>query len=483
MKLHRRWSAFRTVWQCCTALLAASAISVSAKAQVDVPIPSVRFGSINGVAFDSLLMKPIVGAQIELVGTLTSAKTNDKGRFVFNRVPVGRYQIALSNADLDSLGFGTLGAEVTVLADQRIETIIGPPSLRTVWNRNCYGGNTIGADSGVVWGSVRDAATGGVPLNAGVTFEWYNLDPKLVNGLLIVESRKSVGTNSDGIYFACGLPTRIAVSSTGVSDSSASGRISIALGDRSVQRLDLALSTEMLVRAVEPNATAEDAVNAEKLRGTASIRGRVIDNRNKPMENAIVALVGAEEVARTRGSGEFSLSNLPAGTHNLSVRRIGQEPVMQTVQLRPSEQTEVLVTMSSAVALTTVNVFANRSKSRLRLEYEQRRKSALGYAIDGSVIEKRADLYSIFRDFRHMIVDRDGFGLSIVTRTILRGRCAPQAFLDGFPVEMALASSLPTDMYRGIEVYENPFMVPAEYITTGTLACGAVLFWTKRIAW
>lgn len=465
-------------------LLLSAAMHVNiALAQSSVQLPTVRYGSIRGVAFDSLLLQPMVGVSVQLVGHSESTKTDDRGRFSFSRVPAGAQQVSLSSADLDSLGFGTIGKLVNVLEGKTASVIVSPLSLRSIWTRSCYAGNTFGTDSGVVWGRVQDAATGKAPVNAAVTFNWYDLRPGTLPGLMIRESQHTTATNADGIYFACGVPIRVAIGATGVTDSAASGRIEFELGERALQRLDLAVSSEMVVADSATDANEVDSLRVEPLRGSAGLRGRVLSDRDSPMRNALVGIVGADTVVRTDDKGEFRLRNLPAGTHNLSVRRIGQLPVMQTVVMHPNEISNVVVTMSSLPTLTTVNVRADVSKSKLRIEYEQRRKSALGYAIDGRIIEKRADMYSIFRDNPHMTVNQDGFGLSIVVRTPIRGRCAPAAFLDGFPVEMALASSLPTNLYRAVEVYENPYMVPAEYVTRASGLCGAILFWTKRISW
>lgn len=456
--------------------------SGAASAQVGVQLLSMQFGSVHGLAYDSLLMQPMAGVQVQIIGTGVMTKTNDRGRFTFDRVPVGKRQVAIASVELDSLGFGIIGTEVDVVADKSVDVVVAPLSLQTIWRRSCYSGNTIGRDSGVVWGTVRDAATGKASSAAEVSFGWYDLRPGAMPGLMISEVQQSASTNADGVYFACGLPTHVAIASTGLSDSSASGRIEFELGDRQLQRLDLTLSTDMVVASSVPYKTADDSIHAERLSGTATLRGRVLDDRQRPMTNAIVGIVATDSLTRTDASGQFTLRNLPAGTHNLSVRRVGSSPILQTVQLRPSSINEVVVLMSSVPVLTSVNVHAEVKKSQLRIEYEQRRKSALGRAIDGSVLEKRADLYSVFRDFPHMAVDRQGFGLSIDIKSFFGGRtCRPTAYLDGFPVAMDLASSLPTDMYRAVEIYENPFTVPAEYVTRSV--CGVVLFWTKRIAW
>ncbi|MGV3708242.1 MAG: carboxypeptidase regulatory-like domain-containing protein [Gemmatimonas sp.] len=204
-------------------------------------------GNIKGVAYDSLLMKPMVGVQVQLLDLNQSTRTNARGQFQFNRVPTGTHQLSLSAVELDSLGFGTIGTETTVIEGKTANVSIGPPSLRTIWSRNCYAGNIVGRDSGVVWGTIRDAETQRTLSEAAATFNWYDLGSAALSGILVREINEQAGTNADGVYFACGLPSDVAIASEGITTSAASGRIDYALGARRMQRLDLTVSREMIV--------------------------------------------------------------------------------------------------------------------------------------------------------------------------------------------------------------------------------------------
>ncbi|MGV3708243.1 MAG: carboxypeptidase-like regulatory domain-containing protein [Gemmatimonas sp.] len=201
------------------------------------------------------------------------------------------------------------------------------------------------------------------------------------------------------------------------------------------------------------------------------------------MANAIVGVVNVDSIVRTDSTGRFRIAGIPAGSQSLSVRRVGSAPATRIVHLRPGQTVDVDVEMSSLTTLTAFNVRAERSMSRDRIGFEQRKKNAFARVREGDILQKRADMYSVLDNMPRLRMTRSGFGLDITIRRIGRGECVPHAFLDGFPSDINTASSLPIDMYCAVEVYENPYAVPAEFTPIGQMTCGTILFWTKRIKW
>jgi hypothetical protein len=467
-------------------LLCGSGEFLPAQAPTSPPArSSTAVGSIKGVAYDSLLMKPMVDVQVQLQPLNQSTRTNARGQFEFNRIPTGAHQLSLSALELDSLGFGTIGIEANVIEGKTANVTIGPPSLRTIWNRNCYAGNIVGKDSGVVWGTIRDAETQRELGDAAATFNWYDLGSAGLSGILVREVSEQAGTNAQGVYFACGLPSDVAIASEGITTNAASGRIDYALGARRMQRLDLTVSREMIIADGLPDdsATLQRASATGQPQGTAIVRGRVLNESNRPVGNAIVGVVNVDTIVRTDSTGYFRIAGLPAGSQSLSVRRVGSPPAIRIVHLRPGQTVDIDVPMSSMNTLTTVNVRAERSMSRDRIGFEQRKKNAFVRVREGDVFQKRADMYSVLDNMSRLRMTRNGFGLDIKIRRVGRGECVPHAFLDGFPSDINTASSLPIDLYRAVEVYENPYVVPAEFTPIGSEICGTILFWTKRIKW
>lgn len=438
-------------------------------------------GSISGVAFDSLLMKPIVGATIQLVGANRTATSDVRGKFHFDRVTAGKYQVAMSTTSLDTLGFGTLGMDVDVTPRRSSLVAIAPPSLRTLWTRNCMPSNTIGIDSGIVWGTIRDARSRAALPDAAATFNWYDLNPGKSTKLLIREVQEQTGTNSNGVYFACGLPSDVAIGSEAITSTSASGHVEYALNARRVHRLDLVVSDEMVAPA-RTDSSADSSAQAP-MRGSSTLRGVVLNDREKPLANALVGIANVDTIVRTDDNGRFQFTSLPAGTHALTVRRVGQPPSQQTVDLHPEQVTTTTVHMSSATTLTTVNVRAEKVMSPLRQEFEYRKKSALVRVREGEIFQQRSDLFSALSDVPEIVMQRSGFGVDILVKGFYGKPCEPAGYLDGFEVGVKMAASMPVEMYNAVEIYRLPIMVPPEYFNEQARKCGAILFWTKRIKW
>ena len=72
------------------------------------------------------------------------------------------------------------------------------------------------------------------------------------------------------------------------------------------------------------------------------LRGTVTDSATqRPLEGALVTMVGTNQRATTRADGEYSFAAVTPGTVSLRVQRIGFEPVTRTVSLADSGDTIV----------------------------------------------------------------------------------------------------------------------------------------------
>lgn len=471
----------------CLASLADSAAAQSVVLQGNTSADSI--GRIRGTAFDSLLMKPIARTRVQLMGTGRTTTTDDRGQFSFDKVTLGRHAVALESATFDSIGLGVLGASVTLRNEDIVRAAITTPSLRTLWNYRCRNSAPTGSDSAIVWGTIRDAADDSLLTGAAAQFSWYNLRPGgIALGMLIDEKRVEATSDNSGTYFACGLPHDIVVSSEAIGKDAAgkgtaSGHLEYAIGPRRVFRADLTVSADMVIPDSLVLTTHEDSVRADRARGTASVYGRVVDDKGKPLSNAIVVIANVDTSVRTNSNGEFRMSGLPSGTHTLLARRVGDSPSQQFVNLRPMQTTSATIVMSKVTTLATVNVRAQNVKGRDRIDYEWRRKMGFGYAMDADEIARRMDVYSVLTQMPGMRLERSGFGVKIAMQQIgFRGySCEPSVYLDGIMMPMETATSMPAESYRAIEVYPRASTVPAEYYNGG--GCGTVLMWTRRAAW
>ena len=139
--------------------------------------------------------------------------------------------------------------------------------------------------------------------------------------------------------------------------------------------------------------------------------------------------------------------------------------------------------MGSATTLATFNVRADKTRSRNRILYDERRKRGFSYAVEGEKLARSVDVRAALWGVPRLTIDQQGFGLAVRMKRVGRGECSPSAFLDGFQMDLETASSLPPTAYRAIEVYTTPFTVPPEFVTGTGLNCGVMLFWTKRVPW
>lgn len=187
---------------------------------------------VRGVVFDSLTMSPVAKAAVWLPGGTQTTNTDDKGRFELDNVPQGQQFLAFSSSALDSLGLGTLGAHVAMTGDG-LPVRLTTPSFQTVWRTLCAGSErAIRSDSGIVWGTVRDAQADTRLSGASAGFSWYDMSLGADKRYAFRELTHQTRTDSAGNYYACGLPSDIKISSEATGTKSASGAIEYLIGER-----------------------------------------------------------------------------------------------------------------------------------------------------------------------------------------------------------------------------------------------------------
>ena len=82
---------------------------------------------------------------------------------------------------------------------------------------------------------------------------------------------------------------------------------------------------------------------------TGTITGRVTDaNKGQPLPGANVTIDSLSLGTATGKQGQFRLSNVPAGTHDVSVDLVGYASAQKTVVVKAGEETQVTFTLSSA---------------------------------------------------------------------------------------------------------------------------------------
>ena len=451
-----------------------------------IQLRGAETGRVRGVVFDSLVMRSVPRAVVTLVGLPKPAITDTKGRFSFDNVPVGERTLLFASPDIDSLGFGALGATVTVRSRGEADAYISSPSLRTLWNRLCVEATPLSTDSGIVWGTIRDAASLQARPSVSAEFRWYDLDSTLVRGLRIHDTRKEVVTDNAGLFFACGLPTNVAVTSEAIDSSAASGLLEYALGERRLLRLDMLVSRDMIVSDSTKLLTLADTMASMYARGLATVRGTILDEKNRPLNNAVISLPSVGKSVRTNGRGQFILSGLPAGSHSLEIRRLGYGMRTHLVSLRPNEVTAVSIALAGLNLLSTYNVRAHISKGMGRLAFEARRKLGTGMYLEGRELSSRRYMEEVLRTFPRAELRYDSIGgYSMTILSAKEPRCAPQVWVDDMHSSLSVVTLYQPEYFRAVELYNRLSEIPLRYqeYPEKEFPCAVMLFWSKSAKW
>ena len=232
----------------------------------------------------------------------------------------------------------------------------------------------------------------------------------------------------------------------------------------------LALGPAML-RAQEPGA-----------RGT--VAGMVRDSSGAGIAGAEITIVGTGLRAHTNPQGEFRLTNVPAGTVTVGVRRLGFIPTVASIEIGLNQAATMSVIVTPlAQSLAAVIVRGDRrfeEHGRLAGFYQRRARSSGGHFITREQIDQRnpGQLTDLFRSVPGARIYSSTFSNVVRFRGM---RCAPLVWLDGFPATAGEFDLDALDPYiiEGIEVYLGVATVPPEFRwVRGGGSCGAIVIWT-----
>ena len=433
--------------------------------------PSAKPVTVNGLAFDSLRGVPLANAFITIGERSRSTTSDAKGRFSFDTLPPGTYTFAMQHAVFDSLGLSGATARA-VVSDGKSLVTLAVPSFATMWRAVCGIVPVPLRDSGVVYGTVRDARKGEPMPEATVELSWMDLvnrgDNKGTSNVTQRRWRSEAQADARGDYAVCGVPIetqqRLRASylknSTGVLDLQSSG-------DR-VRRRDLFV----------PGTRPADST----LRG--SITGQITDDQSKPVAGVRVILDENTEV-RTGPDGRFTLQSAPVGSRQLDLAAVGMTPVSTVVDVMADQSAFVSATMRSVSNLEAMRVTASGTVRRAALQYMERRSLGFGSFLDSTAIAKRGTMAAVFYGMPGVTVQRQqGTSNARIFALYLpstgTGQCMATLFLDGVvQMDQEQLSTLFPDDIAAVEVYQQRLTVPTEFMNKNPM-CGVVAVWTKR---
>src|SRR6478672_6168124 len=181
------------------------AVPVAREAQT----PTIGETVIRGVVFDSLRMRPLGNANVQIAaatGTpwIRTYETDSNGTFEFVRVPNGTYLIGFFHAELDSLGLLPPTFRLEVRAGPPIHMPLAIPSARTIARALCGRSGTRDS-TGLFMGYVR-AANNSMPRREGrLVIRWAEI---VIRKKAISREVRTIEASSgpNGLAAVCGLP-------------------------------------------------------------------------------------------------------------------------------------------------------------------------------------------------------------------------------------------------------------------------------------
>jgi hypothetical protein len=446
-------------------------------------------GSIAGTVTDSVRSRPAAGA-IVLLTRLSpeptefhSAASDDRGRYHFDSLTAGQYEVAFETDYLDSLALTLPSRTVTLGDGERLTVDFAVPSGATLRAAACPG-LQLPKGEGAIIGEVTDADSGEPLRGAQIAVSWVDLAVDRTTLQPITTPRSgAVAVDSLGQYRLCGVPTDTRILVQVQHEGRAGSTLALMVGDEGgVTLRNLSLSRESSRSITELDSAARvagaDTLPPKRLTGTASLTGTVRSASGQPLSDAQVRIVDAAGVARTDSLGRFSLTGQPSGTQLLETRRVGYLIGQSPVDLRGGRSVETFVTLTRIVNLDSIRIVARRSQYP---EFERRAgRAGFGHYLDEQQLEKKsattvAELFQMMPGFRVV-----GFGLDakVVSTRGAKGfglsNCDVNVVIDG--MQHQEINLLEPGQVGAVEAYGGPAGAPLQYDS----ACGLILLWTKR---
>ena len=449
--------------------------------------PAVGEAVVRGIVFDSLTMRPLAGASVQILEATSSSwskfyDTDSTGTFEFAGIPSGSYLLGFFHAKLDSLGLVSQTLRLSVPAGQSLRLHLAIPSARTIARALCGRGGA-NDSTGLFLGYVRGADNSMPRPNGTVVMRWAEIvieKKSITRNIPTIE----VSSGPSGVAAVCGLPLDTPIRLQASSGTDSSGAFEIAVPSSGFYHRDIYVAPV----ARTSIATSDSTPPVDLLRGKGRVRGRVSGVTRRPIAGARVTVWGTGIETTTNADGEFTLGNLPEGTHTLEVRAVGFAPAQQPVDIIQGTPGAAEIELANlAITLDTVKVVAQRVyTSPLRAQIEHRMRSGLGHFIDEKEIERRRPIYvtDLLRTIPGVMVVPSRYGGDDVLMRggsgLGSGLCRPDLIIDGvrvtndplFPINaLVLVSEV-----RTVEVYPRQAFVPGEFQSLS--GCGALVIWT-----
>jgi carboxypeptidase family protein/carboxypeptidase-like protein/TonB-dependent receptor-like protein len=461
------------------AVVAASTAGAPLHAQQQTPPPTraavpTGTAAIAGIVIDSLNGRYLAGADVIIEGAKKTLVTDSVGKFIVDSLPPGTYQVGVFHPLLDTLGISLATKPFHIGADSSSFVVLAVPSAATIIRRACPAMGPRAQGRSAVIGHVTDPESLEPVSGADVSIAWTQIEASKEIGIRRTPRVLRDSTDAQGAFRICGLPGEMKATLQARKGGAVTAEIPISLGE---QEPELFARTLLLSRADSGAKT-----------GNASVSGRVILEGAPSNAGSRVELVGTGAIALTNENGEFTMRNLPSGSHVLLARHLGFGAETVPVDLSSREPKKVSIKLPKYVAMMDpVLVTARRVASLDKVGFNQRKRSGNGYYMGPEQIQKLHANYltDILRLVPSLRVSYTPDGEVVtssrgVTSLMGGGDCV-QYYVDDMP----WMSASPGDINQfvngsevvGVEVYNGPG-TPAQY-SRSMQNCVTIVLWTK----
>lgn len=221
--------------------------------------------------------------------------------------------------------------------------------------------------------------------------------------------------------------------------------------------------------------------------GTGTLRGVIIDSATRaPVGGADISVLALHQAVQADEQGRFTLTRLPAGQIELSVRRVGYEPQRETIVATGGPRDSVLVVLvAQPVVLQGVPVSGEENRRRLGVQgFYERRAHGVGAFITREDLEARharVPTDALNLPGVALVHGRYGTAVRFTTGSSMRRSCPPTLWVDGQRAPNMELDEIPVDDIEGIELYHGPSVTPAQFWlgNTSNTACGTIVVWSR----
>jgi len=424
---------------------------------------------LRGMVLDSVSGAPVRNARVTLAGTLLEGVTNSAGRFSIEAVMPGNYVVETRTPSLDAMN--AINESPLVFTDSAHAIEIRVPTGDQIATQLCGIGQLDGP--GIVVGRVTLRFDTLPQRGVAVVAEW--IDFTMRNGTVEQTKRANdARTDASGSFRICGVPVNTALNLRATTDSAASAPVAVRIpAGLRFDRADLVLD-----RQIAAGATFTGIVLA--------------DSTRQSIANAEVSLPELSMGGLTNDKGEFRITDVPAGTHQLIVRRIGYGQLDTRISFAANQTVARTVVLSRIITLDSVVVAASgNATDNPLMEFEAHRKAGFGHFVTrAELAKKEGSTSAVLRQLPGMTLVNVRTRSYVSSNYVPRDQagaitCFSQVYLDktlmniGEPTPGYDINELAPGRIEAIEWFASREQAPMEY-NSRRVFCGVLIIHTRR---